>query len=234
MEVVSERPFFTPFEEILPYAESAAANFLTYLELNRAAFSEEECREICGVLMSIRDLVPHHVQALGESPSVVALLEHFKGLNELSPYRQDTVETVYLGEKKKTVDLSPFDLMRIYSNAAAHPLVALLQQRRGTLSLEECRQFRLIVSNFSILLRDGAVDTEHIQALHQVIFQGGNEHHDAYEILVKQFASAEAKAEHRAAISLAQDTPAQPELKTDPRLHRGFVERLRSLLPWMS
>lgn len=234
MEVVSERPFFTPFEEILPYAELAAASFLSYLGQNRAAFSEEECREICGVLMSIRDLVPNHVQVLGETPSVVALLEHFRSLNELSPYRHDTVEALYLGQNQKTVELSPFALMRKYSNAAARPLVELLRQRRGSLNLEACRQLRLIVGNFSVLLREGAADTEHIQDLHRTIFPEGQEHHDAYELLVEHFASEEAKAEHRVALKLAQETMTQPASKTVPHVHKGLRQRLRALLIWTS
>ncbi len=230
MEGASERTQFTPFEEILPYAESAAASFLHYLRTNLHAFTEAECREICGVLTSMTDLVHDSDLSSGEAPSVVALLKHFRDLNERAPYQFETVSAVYSGQNLKTVDLSPFALMRIYSNAAAYPLIQMLQKRPGTLSLEDCSQLRLIVSNFSVLLFKGVPDTEHIQALHESIFPEGHERQDAYEMLVENFASPAAKEEHRAATRRALEGLPQPPQRAVPVARKGLRERVLALL----
>lgn len=203
MEEVTERAFSSPFEEILPYADAAARNFLMYLERNRGTFSPQDCEQIRGVLLSFDALVPER-RSHPDAEALRQLFDLFEGLDPQHPFNLQAIQSNFGGQETRVITMGPFDLIRISSNAAAHRICELLVEKKGNLNLDECHQIRQILSNFEVLATDApSVDTENIVRLARLIYPDGKAHQDAYEMLVRSYASEHARQEYFSARAAA-------------------------------
>ena len=238
----------SPFDEIRPHAERAASKFLMYLDRNIGTFSLPECEQLSAVLLSFDTLVPE-LRSHPETENLRRLFAVFETMDAQRPFTVRTIHETFGGDEERCINLSPFGLASIDSDAAAHFICRFLKKRQGQLSLNECLQISRIWAHFENLLVPGALGNASqlpsIEALKGLLYPDGLIHEDACRILIRQYGSEEAQSDYFEPIALQslEEAPPQPHPMpaNDTPFDLGsavravgmrFSTRLRALLTW--